>query len=126
MEAYVRSKNDSNYESDTFLRQAIDMIRKCHGDIRIKDIYETLEVSKTFLEQRFNQHIGISAKEFCKVEKIKTFMKNYHEHNGSLNLTQLTLKSGYYDQSHLIKDFRYFMDCNPKEFLKSIKETANY
>ena len=95
--------------------ESIDLIRNSIGSISIKEIYTDLNISKSTLEQRFNKDIGLTPKEFCKIEKLNGFIQTYNESDGS-SLTELTYQCGYYDQSHLIKDFRYFLDMSPKEF----------
>ncbi|WP_421869520.1 helix-turn-helix domain-containing protein [Marinoscillum sp.] len=107
------------FETDYILEEAIAQIIESKGDIKIRSIYELLGISKSHLEQKFIQQIGLTAKEFAKVEKLNNFMRNYDQYKDSMNLTQLTFRSGYYDQSHLIKDFRYFTDQRPGEFLKT-------
>ena len=111
--------NVATYRRSLLLEDAIDLIKKYKGEIKIKDVFETLGVSKSLLEQRFSLAIGLTAKEFAKIEKLNHFISNYYKYKDSLNLTQLTFKSGYYDQSHLIKDFRYYTDQSPGEFLRS-------
>ena len=98
----------------------LQLIRRSNGKIRVKDLNDQLGVCKSTLEEKFNQLIGLSPKEVCKIEKLNFFLSNYHE-NSDLSLTELTFKSGYYDQSHLIKDFKYFVDQSPKKYLKQTK-----
>ncbi|MEQ9403060.1 MAG: helix-turn-helix domain-containing protein [Cyclobacteriaceae bacterium] len=98
--------------------ESIERIRHTSGTIKVREIYSSLNVSKSKLEQHFNREIGLSPKEFCKIEKINYFINSY-EKNENQNLTELTYKCGYYDQSHLIKDFRYFLDTSPKKFFAS-------
>lgn len=107
-------------EVDSIIQQSIEMIEQSEGEIQVKELYESLNISKSSLEKKFSRLLEISPKEFCKIEKMKNFLKNYKMYKASMNLTQLTFKSGYYDQSHLIKDFRYFMDMKPTEYFKMI------
>jgi len=110
-------KNLPHFEPSFLVDEATHIIRKSQGDIKIKEVIEQLGISKSHLEQRFSYEIGLSPKEFCKIEKLKYFLANYSQYQDSMNLTQLAFKSGYYDQSHLVKEFRYFMDVRPREFL---------
>ncbi|SNT15260.1 AraC-type DNA-binding protein [Ekhidna lutea] len=97
---------------------SIDQIRHTSGTISVKEIYSSLNVSKSKLEQHFNKEIGLTPKEFCRIEKINCFINSYNE-NEEQSLTELTYQCGYYDQSHLIKDFKYFLDTSPKKFFIS-------
>ena len=102
---------------DRLIDETIMLIKHNKGEIKIKELYELFGVCKSTLEQKFNKEIGLSPKEFCKIEKLNHFLKNYEEFKSEMSLTQLTFKSGYYDQSHLIKDFKYYVDDSPKRFL---------
>lgn len=39
------------------------------------------------------------------------------------NLAQISMDLGYYDQSHMIKDFNKFTNTTPKMYIKSLKES---
>ena len=103
--------------NDTVLN-SIEQIQESFGRTSIKEIYSNLNVSKSKLEQHFNREVGLTPKEFCKIEKINYFINSYLEDPGQ-SLTELTYLCGYYDQSHLIKDFKYFLDTSPKKFFAS-------
>jgi len=101
--------------SDT-LRSSLEMIKEANGHIKVRELYNTLNISKSTLEHHFMKEIGLTPKEFCKIEKLNYFIKTYKKEEGTL--TELTYKCGYYDQSHLIKDFKYFLNTSPKKYLK--------
>ena len=103
---------------DPIVLDAVALIAHQSGNLLVRDIYEGLGISKSTLEQRFQREVTISPKEFCKIEKLRGFMANYRQYHPSHNLTQLTFQSGYYDQSHFIKDFRYFMDMSPRTYFR--------
>lgn len=127
LECYVDELVEENiHHSDGLIQETIALIRAQKGEIKIKDLNDTLGICKSTLEQRFNREIGISPKEFCKIEKLTNFLKNYFEFSNEMTLTQLTFKSGYYDQSHLIKDFKYYVDDSPKRFLSNANKVMLY
>lgn len=109
------------FECNDMIFESIDKIRQTKGNVSVKEIYSSLEVSKSKLEQHFNKEIGLTPKEFCKIEKINCFIKLYLEGKGQ-SLTELTYLCGYYDQSHLIKDFKYFLNTSPGKFLKALEK----
>ncbi|MCP4458506.1 MAG: AraC family transcriptional regulator [Cytophagales bacterium] len=98
---------------------SLDMIKKANGQIKVKDLYSTLNVSKSTLEHHFIQEIGLTPKEFCKIEKLNYFIETYKQ-NQLETLTELSYRCGYYDQSHLIKDFKHFLNTSPKKYFKSM------
>ncbi len=117
-EGYLKEqKAHGNRRVDSLIEETIALIKKNKGEIKVKELYGMFGISKSTLEQKFNREVGLSPKEFCKIEKLNNFLKNYEEFKNEMSLTQLTFKSGYYDQSHLIKDFKYYVDESPKKFL---------
>lgn len=107
------------YEYNDTILNSIEQIRASCGRTSVKEIYSALNVSKSKLEQHFNREVGLTPKEFCKIEKINCFIDSYME-DPSQSLTELTYLCGYYDQSHLIKDFKYFLNTSPKKFFATI------
>ncbi len=107
---------------DNTVSESINIIREKNGNVLVKELYHKMGVCKSTLEHKFNKEIGISPKEYCKIEKLNHFFSNYKELNKEMSLTELTYMSGYYDQSHLIKDFRFYLDQSPKKFLNEEKK----
>lgn len=106
---------ESRLQSSPILQESLQQIGLRKGQISIKELYESLGVSKSTLEQHFLKVIGLSPKEYSKIQKLNHFIhcqKEYPERS----LTELAYHCGYYDQSHLIKDFQYFMQTSPRKY----------
>ncbi|WP_421764448.1 helix-turn-helix domain-containing protein [Ekhidna sp.] len=108
------------YDHNLTILESMEYIKDSCGTISIKEIYSSLNISKSKLEQHFNKEVGLTPKEYCKIEKINCFIKSYLN-DMDQSLTELTYRCGYYDQSHLIKDFKYFLDTSPKKFFCSYR-----
>ena len=115
VEVIPETKSKAKEKKANALETSIELIKDSHGQIKIKELYETLNVSKSTLEQYFIRETGLTPKEFCKITKLNHFIASY-ENNEAESLTELTYKCGYYDQSHLIKDFKYFLDTSPRRY----------
>jgi len=103
------------FDHNLTIMLSIEQIKESCGTVSVQDLYSGLEISKSKLEQHFNKELGLTPKEYCKIEKINCFLRAFMQ-NRKMNLTELTYQCGYYDQSHLIKDFKYFLDDSPKRF----------
>jgi len=66
--------------------------------------------------RRFEASVGIAPKMF---ERIRRFQKALAS-LGSLPLAELAANCGYYDQSHLIRDFRQFAGAPPSALLDGL------
>jgi AraC-like DNA-binding protein len=91
-------------------------------DIDIKtvdDLVERSGIGKRTLQRIFREYVGASPKSVvCRyrlhevVEKLNSGQK--------LDWTQLALHLGYFDQAHLINDFKALVGCTPKQFVKQL------
>lgn len=68
-------------------------------------------------ERRFIEQAGISAKLYTKLVRFNEVMKVKMMQPGK-NWTSIAHECGYYDQMHLIKDFKQFSDFTPTEFFR--------
>ena len=74
-----------------------------------------LGVSSRQLERRFKRRVGMSPKHFA---RIRRFQRVFHAMEGcSLGWVGAAAACGYYDQAHLIRDFRDFAGEAPAQLL---------
>jgi transcriptional regulator GlxA family with amidase domain len=64
------------------------------------------------LERLFKDRIGVSPNFFRKLRRFATAYK-IKELNPNQTWTQIAYSCGYFDQMHLIKDFKTFLGHNP-------------
>ena len=92
-----------------------------YGNIKIEEIAAKTGYTTRYINQLFNQFVGISPKTFSKIIKFQNVIQAINR-NSSSTLTQLGIETGYYDQSHFIKDFKKFAALTPKDYRKMIIE----
>lgn len=107
---------DKSYEIDQVIRGLLNNIMENKGDIKISKICEKFDVNKVSLRNNFLVKIGLSPKEISKIWRLNNFLKLRKE-SPTENLTALGYDAGYYDQSHLIKDFKSCFNISPHKFL---------
>jgi len=98
--------------------KSINYIFQNYKDFKVKKLSERLNISTQYLERQFLEHIGISPKQFARVIRIRS-LTEYYKNNPSISLTDLSYKFGFFDQSHLIRDFKLVVNASPKKFLNS-------
>lgn len=72
-------------------------------------------VSFRTLDRLFQAHIGLTPKEFLKIERLK-FAIGLMRTRSRLSLTEIALDSGYFDQPHFNKDFKNVIGITPAGF----------
>ena len=73
----------------------------------------------------FTEYIGARPKEFTRIIRFQRALYIL-QNNPKISLTQLAFECGYYDQPHLIKEFKTFSGCTPTEFIATCSPYSDY
>lgn len=112
LEQYWLSKLNSN---ELGLMESI--LADVEADLKIDDIAQGRGFSRQYLNKIFTKNIGKSAAEYRKIHR---FRKTVTKQRETKNLTELSYDSLFYDQSHLVKDFKQLTHVNPHAFFKKV------
>lgn len=112
---YLLSAFRSAAEPDKGLQACIWQLIHTKGATDIGSMADMLFVSGRQLERRFQQGLGLSPK-LC--SRIIRFQSTLHvqEREPGKRLTDIAYESGYFDQSHFIREFREFSGFSPKDY----------
>ncbi len=88
------------------------------GNIRIKDVIRTREISSSKLRREFLKKVGLSPKYFAKIVQFNNILELLVEQKED-KLNQIALNCGYFDQAHFIHDFQKYLGMNPMAFVRS-------
>jgi AraC-like DNA-binding protein len=103
------------------LDYSINLIKQSSGRILVSDILNKTGTDRRNLERHFSKWIGISPKQFIKIERFNHVFTNIADNRFDQDWFDLVLRYGYHDQSHLIHDFKSMMEQTPEEFLYNLK-----
>lgn len=95
--------------------QAVGQLLQQKGNISIADLAKINHLSRRQLERNFIREVGVSPKTYARMLRFLCLLEN------KINLpdqkwTTLAYNSDYFDQMHLIKEFRKFLDITPSAF----------
>jgi AraC-like DNA-binding protein len=71
-------------------------------------------ISSRYLHRLFVAFVGISPTQFLKIIRLQRSLACLHQSPGSL--TAVAYASGYFDQSHFIRDFKHFTGFTPSQY----------
>lgn len=115
VESALLRRLSQNRGIDILVENASSMIVENMGLAAIDRVTETLGVNERTLERRFQQKFGLSPKRFSRIIRFQNFLNAARtEHSRSILDTALSF--GYYDQAHLIREFREFSGKTPLAF----------
>lgn len=76
-------------------------------------------------ERRFLAHVGISPKQFLRILRFQNALLQKARTPG-LSLTELAYTCGYYDQSHMVNDFRALAGVTPSQYFAACEPVSDY
>jgi AraC-like DNA-binding protein len=96
---------------------AADRIETNRGRVSIYNLAKSVGRSSRQLERRFKERVGMSPKQLCRNVRFKSVFQ--HLASSRRDLFALTsMDCGYYDQSHMIKDFKHYTGTSPAAFFR--------
>ena len=114
--------------SNALLDLSLQRIFEARGNLSVDDILRRTGCHYRTLEKQFKQHIGLSPKRLAKVIRFKHVMHALHAASkpaATSRLGDLSVQDfGFYDQSHFIKEFKYFTGTTPTAFLKQSRDVS--
>lgn len=118
--------------SDAFARRGRDLaepasaalarraVRLLEGDMtRVDRVAERLGVTARHLRRAFVDSIGIGPKDFARTVRLR---RAVHRAGTSHDWSRVATDTGYYDQAHLIGEFRELVGLTPVEYVKRRRE----
>lgn len=99
------------------VRRALETIMLTRGSISVESLATLMGRSRRGLELAFQKEIGTSPKMYCRITRFRQIFDVMSETGPSANWVGIALDSGFFDQSHLIRDFRRFAGAPPTSFL---------
>jgi len=89
-----------------------------NGMIRVSQLCNTYNITPRSLERHFIEEIGIPAKELLQIFRINKAIRILAE-KPNANLAGLSYLSGYFDQSHFIKDIKKITGISPGQLQRA-------
>lgn len=83
------------------------------------EISSSCGISERQLERQFLQQVGMQPKRFERLTRFRSALR-MKAHAPSVKWTQVAQDAGYYDQNHLVKDFRKLTGATPSTYLDAI------
>jgi AraC-like DNA-binding protein len=97
--------------------RAVAAIEAAHGAVPVETLASALQVSRQHLALQFRQQVGITPKLFARICRFRRALALLRDPARGSDLAALAADCGYFDQSHLIRDFHHFADEAPGNML---------
>lgn len=101
-------------ERDRRVDQAVRRIVEHAGNIRIDPLAREIGISRQHLARQFLHHVGLSPKTFARVMRFRKLTESLDARE--IDWSDVAIEHGFYDQSHLIAEFRELAGTTPDAF----------
>jgi AraC-like DNA-binding protein len=117
-------KYASNKESQTVTNKIVNSIKQyilenINEQITLDDIANIVGYNKEYIIRLFKKEFGLTPHAFLINEKVN-YAKNLIDQSDKLNLSNIAINSGFYDQSHFTKFFKRSFAITPQKYKYSI------
>ena len=101
--------------SGTSVAQHAARLLRSRPGRRLSRLAADMSISERHLSRVFRQSFGISPKRFTKIARIEKVLASRRD---GLTWTEAAYACGFYDQSHMIRDFKEIVGQSPIEFFR--------
>ena len=96
----------------------LNQVRRSSTSISVGRLSAEIGLSQRQLLRSFQERIGLSPKEYLRVSRF-THSLQYLKRYPHISLTEVACQSGYYDQSHFIRDYKEYTGYSPREVINA-------
>lgn len=100
-----------------------EYIRNKKGNVRLVDLRKEFKVSERTLQRDFKLANGYPIKEFCKITRFLNLIEHI-SHLRCIDWSDMVSHFGYYDQSHMINEFRSATGISPAVYARGYNSSV--
>src|SRR5262249_46347995 len=105
-----------NGRPDCAVERCVQLIQNAIEPIAVTELASTLGLSSRQLVRRFRNAVGVSPKEFLRVNRFIRAARRVRE-CANASLTETAYDCAYFDQAHFNHEFREFAGITPGQFV---------
>ena len=106
------------------LEATLDLIFKSNGMAAVNEMTAVAGLGERQLERLFKKYIGLSPKYYARIIRFNYIFQLIKSKKCSW--TEIVYQSGYYDQSHFIRNFKAFTGEDPSSYFFEEHNMANF
>ncbi|HEX6751016.1 MAG TPA: helix-turn-helix domain-containing protein [Longimicrobium sp.] len=95
------------------------LIERSGGAVRVEALHEAVGLTRRHLERIYLERVGLTPKNACRVARVQAALERLR--GGRVpSLSRLALECGWYDQSHMNRDFREIAGVPPATYARHV------
>lgn len=119
LDAFLLAKLHNAKETvNSFLTYSVQQIFHSNGTIGMDTLTQQIRASRRYVELLYKNTVGMSPKQYAQIIRVKKASMYLLDPRYKGNIREIADRLDYYDQSHLLKDFKAVMGHSPSTFLQ--------
>lgn len=119
---YMVEQTTDTYELKEYLRREI---LASHGTKKMKQLAEDSGYSDRYITKVFKENYGMTPKRFSEIIKFQYLLQKLQKCGaGQVNFMSVAVNHDYYDESHMLRHFRQYINETPKEFYDFVQSDS--
>jgi AraC-like DNA-binding protein len=108
----------------SIVNRCLDLIFSRKGNLEVAELLNHISITERQLQRLFNRYVGLAPKFYCRIVRFSHIFSLMEQQDASW--VEIALESGYYDQSHFIRNFKAFTGEDPSAYLFEEESLANF
>ncbi|MFT3950876.1 MAG: helix-turn-helix domain-containing protein [Oscillospiraceae bacterium] len=123
MESYLKiySRTQLSPDKNMLYRFITREIVRTGGEISLDALSEQSGYTARYIHKTFTAEMGLSPKLFARIIRFQQLIGALNQSEGK-KLIDAAADAGYFDQSHMLKDFKTFTGITPKKYLTALSD----
>lgn len=118
IEAFLHDRLADCMKQDDWIDAVIATLVRSNESMKLESIIQSLHIGERQFQRLFKQSIGMPAKQFQRLIRFETTIKQLMQLGKNRNSLSTILGHGYYDQSHFNREFQLLVHTTPSELLQ--------
>ncbi|MFI5530432.1 helix-turn-helix domain-containing protein [Kitasatospora sp. NPDC051853] len=115
MDAFLLSRLARSRPYTSAVDWAWRELRRTNGQVSVKELADTIGWSRRRLETAFREQVGLPPKGCARVLRLQHALREYRD-STDRDGARIATHCGYFDQAHLVREFRATLGCTPSQF----------
>lgn len=104
----INLRKDNGFRKFDYIKKAVEEIRKYPREVNL--LHKKFNVSERTFERNFQRVVGVNPKKFARITRFNKALVSF---SLGKNIQDIIFENDYYDQSHLIHEFKEFYNSTP-------------
>ncbi len=101
----------------------LDKLMSTSGTVSLQDLLQRSDSNYKRIQRFFRDQLGIPPKYFARILRLEAIHQDLRMNgNASIDWMSVVVKYGFYDQSHLVREFRQMTGHSPEQFIADLPQ----